>query len=298
MIHAVLFLFGLAIGSFLNVLSFRYRDGQFILSGRVLGGRSHCMSCGKALSWRELIPLLSFLAQGGRCRNCGHSLSFQYPLVEFLTGVVFVAVPLFFLPREMAGYGGLDFFYLPPALLAAIIFWIAVFVSLLLLAVIDYREYLVPDEIIVFLASAGILWTFFLRNADAFLLSGGTFLGDYANIFFPVRGVIYNHLFGMFIGLTVIGLIFFISRGKAIGFGDVKLLGALGLLFGWPDVVLILFLSFIIGAAVGSVLLLRKSKGMKDFVPFAPFIVISSLLVFLFGADMLRFYFAVFTPFQ
>jgi leader peptidase (prepilin peptidase)/N-methyltransferase len=98
-------------------------------------------------------------------------------------------------------------------------------------------------------------------------------------------------------GALIIGAIFFLSRGKAIGFGDVILLGVLGFLFGWPDVVLILLLSFLIGASVSIILLIRRDKGMKDFVPFAPFIALSSLIVFFCGADLLRWYFSVFNPF-
>lgn len=93
MIFFVLFVFGLVIGSFLNVVSLRYDGGRFIFDPRVIGGRSHCPHCKKTLRWFELVPLASFLAQGGRCRSCKAKLSIQYPIVELLYGATFVLVP-------------------------------------------------------------------------------------------------------------------------------------------------------------------------------------------------------------
>ena len=81
MLWAILFVFGLAIGSFLNVVILRYDGEKFLFDAKALGGRSHCMHCGKTLRWFELVPVVSFLVQGGRCRHCGTRLSAQYPAV-------------------------------------------------------------------------------------------------------------------------------------------------------------------------------------------------------------------------
>lgn len=300
MFYAVLFLFGISIGSFLNVLSFRHKEGQFILGKKVIGGRSRCRSCKRTLKWYELIPFISFIWQLGRCRSCGNRLSFQYPLVEFLAGALVSAVAFYFFNYQRLAY--IDFILKGEnvVLCAAIFLWSLVFLSLLLLSVIDFREYLIPDEISYFLAALGIGWvallTYMTHVSESFIYLG-SFLGQYARMFELWHGVITNHLLGALVGSLAIGVIFFLSRGKAIGFGDVVLLGVLGLLFGYPDVILILFLSFLIGAAVSVILIARKRKGMKDFVPFAPFIALASLLVFFFGADIMRLYFNAFIPF-
>ena len=93
MIYFALFIFGLALGSFLNVASLRYEPGQKLFDLKIIGGRSRCSHCRSQLSWYELVPLFSFFWQGGRCRKCNHPLSFQYLLVEFLSGLLLVLVP-------------------------------------------------------------------------------------------------------------------------------------------------------------------------------------------------------------
>ena len=300
MFYAVLFLFGISIGSFLNVLSLRHKEGQFILGKRVIGGRSRCLSCKRTLKWYELIPLASFIWQLGRCRSCGSRLSFQYPLVEFMAGVIVPAVAFYFFDYARLSY--IDFILKGElaVLYAAFFIWSLVFLSLLLLSIIDFREYLIPDEISYFLAFLGICWVALLTlmtSMSTSLIYLGSFLGQYARMFELWHGVLTDHLLGAVAGSLAIGAIFFLSRGKAIGFGDVILLGVLGFLFGYPDIVLILFLAFLLGAILGIVLIARKRKGMKDFVPFAPFVAMASLLVFFFGADIMRFYFSVFIPF-
>src|SRR5580704_2783986 len=96
MLWIFLFIFGLAIGSFLNVVALRYDGEHFLFSNKKLGGRSHCPHCKKTLRWFELIPLVSFAIQGGKCRHCKAPIGWQYPLVELISGIIFVAVPLRF----------------------------------------------------------------------------------------------------------------------------------------------------------------------------------------------------------
>ena len=294
MLYTAIFFLGLIWGSFMNVVVFRFKEGEFIFGRKVLSGRSHCRHCGKALAWYELLPLLSFIIQLGRCRSCNGRLSFQYPIVEALSGLLFLGVAYYFL-----SYNALDFVSLALKgqwwIFGAMAIWAAVFFVLLLLSVIDYREYLVPDETVYAIFGLAALWILWLFGTGHFGLITGSFLGAYANLFDVRHDIFSNHLFAAFVGFMTIALIFFLSRGRAIGFGDVKLLAALGLLFGWPDVAVILGLAFIIGAAVSAVLIVRRKKGMKDFVPFAPFIALSSFLVFFFGSDIVRLYFYIFT---
>src|SRR3989344_2445719 len=96
MAFLILFILGLFIGSFLNVLSLRYVDGQPIFIRQIVGGRSRCRTCNEKLTWFELIPLLSFIIQRGKCRHCFHIISWQYPTVETITGLITAGLPLFF----------------------------------------------------------------------------------------------------------------------------------------------------------------------------------------------------------
>jgi len=111
--YFILFLFGLSVGSFLNVVALRYQPSRKVFDPRGLSGRSSCPYCGGKLEWFELIPLLSFFIQKRKCRKCGHQLSFQYPIVELLSGIIFVAVP-FYLHRF---YGVFNLFSFDPSLL-------------------------------------------------------------------------------------------------------------------------------------------------------------------------------------
>lgn len=284
MAYSLLFVFGLTIGSFLNVVSLRYAPDKFLFGAHIIRGRSRCLNCKKTLRWRELFPIASFLFQKGRCRSCGFRLSRQYPLIEFLAGVICAVVPFYFLEYKKINYLAWPLNGQPSALYLAAVLWAVVFLALLLLSVIDYRQYLVPHEFIYILLGLALIWAG---------LNGGSFLKPYADLF-GFGNIFLSRLFGGFIGALAIGLIFFISKGKAIGFGDVKLMSALGLLFGWPDILLIFFWAFTIGAAWSLVLLARGIKTAKDVVPFAPFIAAASFLVFYLGSDMMRIYFNFF----
>lgn len=282
---------GLGIGSFLNVLTLRYDEAGPVFGKHIVFGRSHCLYCKKTLAWYELIPLLSFVIQLGRCRTCKAKLTLQYPLVELITALIFIFIPYYFFVYQKTLYLNLSSNWLTG--FSAL--WILVFLGLLTLGIIDYRKYLVPDELIVFLAALGVLWTLLLMFSNNFSELRGSFIGSNAEIF-GLRGNLWlNHIAGSVLGALLIGMIFFGTKGKAIGFGDVKLFSALGLLFGFPDIIIIFFFSFIVGALVSLPLLIRRLKGMKDFVPFAPFIVIASLLVFYFGNDIMRMYFSLFS---
>jgi leader peptidase (prepilin peptidase)/N-methyltransferase len=288
------FVFGTAIGSFINVIALRYREDRPLVTKASLIGRSHCVYCKKTLAWYELIPLVSFVLQLGRCRSCGRRLNVQYPIVELLGGLIAYAVYVYFFKFRF-----LDFFPLhgglpTPLYLGIAALWLLVFFLFLLMAAIDYRAYLIPDEIPVILFLLAIVWVVILMQHEAIIPFGGSFLGAYMSIFNVHLDVLPAHLLGAFLGASFIALIFFASRGKAIGFGDVKLLGAIGFLYGFPDIILITALSFILGALGSVVLLIRRRKGMKDFVPFAPFIALAAFLVFFSGREIVALYFSAF----
>lgn len=175
------------------------------------------------------------------------------------------------------------------------ILWTIVFVLFTVLAIIDLKHMIIPDFVNASIALCGVAIagvTQWIRGFDGLQ---GSFLGHYAMLF-GLRDVIWiNHLFAAFIGLLFFGSIIVLSRGRAMGWGDFKLAGALGLLFGWPDVVLVFALAFIIGSIVSIGLLLKRQKHMKDAVPFGPFLVIGAAIVFFFGFRLVSMYFGLFT---
>ncbi|OGY98322.1 MAG: hypothetical protein A3A43_00810 [Candidatus Liptonbacteria bacterium RIFCSPLOWO2_01_FULL_56_20] len=284
----ILFFFGAALGSFLNVIAVRYDPDSFLLSRRVVGGRSHCPFCRRHLRWFELIPVVSFLIQRGRCRTCGHGLSIQYLVVEVLTGAIFVVVPLY-----LRTHFFLLFSTFSPALFAIqAALWIAVFVALLLLALVDIRLMLIPDEINVFLGAAGLIALFAAPPIHS--VTQGSFLRSYALLFGVAGPPWANHIMGAFLAAAFFGAFVALSRGKWMGFGDVKFGAALGFLFGWPDIALVLGSAFVLGSLVGIVALGRREKTMKSLLPFGPFLALGAAAVFFFGYEIVHWYFTLF----
>lgn len=278
--YIFLFILGLAAGSFLNVVSLRYRPGHPLLGRQAIGGRSHCPHCRKELSWYELIPVFSFVIQKGRCRNCKGKISLEYPLLEILSGLIVAVVPWHL---KGAGYG-----------LPIIVIWTLIFLLFLLLSIIDFRHYLIPDAINLTLGILGLILIFLLNRYGWFGDLSGSFLGHYA-LLFGLRGNIWiNRIVAVILGMAVFGAIILLSKGKAMGWGDFKLVGAMGLIFGWPDISIVLMTAFVIGALVSLPLLIRKKKSLKDAVPFGPLLTVGGTLVFLFGFQMIDYYFKLF----
>jgi prepilin signal peptidase PulO-like enzyme (type II secretory pathway) len=286
----ILALFGLAIGSFLNVFLLRYRpDTDSFFSLRRTGGRSACPHCGEILSWMELVPLLSFIVQWGRCRKCHKKISWQYPLVELASAAIMVGVPLFL--RHF-------FMYWNPSWEGAFVlvsaFWIVALLSLIMAFVIDVRHFIIPNALNFSIFVMGLLWTGIGWGLGLFEHSfGGSFIKHYREFFFSFHDVWLDHLLGMVIAAVFFFAIVLLSKGRAMGMGDVKLIGALGLLFGWPDIVLVMFLAFLIGAVWAVLLMVLGKKKMSDKVPFGPFIVIAASLVFFLGTSILSGYFGI-----
>ncbi len=254
MVYILVFIFGAIIGSFLNVMILRYGTGESVV---YCGSR--CFSCGKKLSWSELIPLFSFLFQKGRCRECRSKISRQYPIVEAITGIIFTLIFWRFNFQ-------LDFqagFYQ----LFTLIFWMLIFSLLIIISVYDFRHQIIPNKVVYLLIfSAFARWLIIERTfADFF---GGMSLF----IFF--------------------GALWFVSKGRWMGFGDAKLALAGGWLLGLWKGVISVFFSFWLGALTGIILLLFSSKKLtlKSRIPFGPFLSLGILIAFLFGEEILKFY--------
>ena len=161
----------------------------------------------------------------------------------------------------------------------------------LLIWAIDYRLYLIPDELNIGLAILG----FFKIISDSFYnqFSGfqGSFLGSYADLFGFRENIWINHFSAAAAGILIVGLIIFLTKGRGMGFGDLKLMGALGLLFGWPDILFITSFAFIIGSCAGIGMIVRGRRTLKSSLPFGPFLAIASMLYLFCGHVIIDRYF-------
>ncbi len=250
------FVFGIIMGSFLNVVLIRGN------TGRSIGGRSACMSCGTQLVWYELIPICSYVWLRGRCRTCGSSISVQYLVVEFISGALALLA------------------YILTLTLVELVFMYALYMVLLFIFVYDIRHTIIPDGAVL-LTGAFALW-FHLVIRDALSI----------DIFLAI-------LVSACIAALPFFLLWAFSKGQAMGFGDVKLAAALGM-FLWPlESVAFVWLSFVLGGCVALVLIsaraLIHTGCLKAFVPpltiqseipFGPFLIVAFLLVFIFPIDI------------
>jgi prepilin signal peptidase PulO-like enzyme (type II secretory pathway) len=288
MFGTMLFILGAAFGSFLNVLSLRYDPNRFLFARASTGGRSHCPHCRRTLRAYELIPLLSFLFLRGRCRTCGKKLTLQYPVVEALCGVIFLLVGRKIYLESIFLFPGMS----ETVLLLIIGLYLLVFAGLLLMSLIDRVWQIIPDELTVILAGLGI--SLIALSAASFEEYGASFVGSYAPLFgFREWGILVNRIIGSVIAGGFLLTLYIGTRGRGIGFGDVKLSFALGLIFGWPDVLLLHLFAFILGSVYGIAAIL-KGKGMKSLLPFGPFLALGALVVFLWGREVLDLYFSLF----
>ena len=293
----ILFLFGVSIGSFLNVLILLYDPESALFNVRRLWGRSQCIQCKRQLVWWELIPLASFLFLRGKCRVCHTSLSLQYPLVEFVSGAIVAGIPAFF---KYFLFGDISFFSATTPFLSFGFFvlcavWILAFLAFLVMIAIDIRHYIIPDELNLVVGILGIISALlFFFYKDALLPFRTSFIMHYALLFFPISHILLAHGIGSIVAGGLFSALSILSRGRAMGFGDAKLAFAAGLLLGWPDIMLAIILSFIFGGLVGGYYLFRRARTMKDRLPFAPFFVLGIVCTVFFGAAIVQGYFALF----
>lgn len=244
----IFFILGLIIGSFLNVVVYRLNLAESVL------GRSECPHCKKQIRWYDNVPLLSFVALGAKCRDCGEKISWQYPVVEFFTGVVFALVgSYFFIPSYSLSW--LD-----------TVFYLGAFSALIVIFVYDLKYMEIP-MIIIWLVSG---WTL------VYLL-----LFDWLNYGFQLN-ILGFRTFSGILGAMIAFLFFFVivsvSKEKWMGMGDAYLALLAGLIVGFPNIILAMTLAFAIGSVVGVILVIMGKKKMQSQIPFAPFLV-SALII-------------------
>ncbi len=242
--YILIFIIGLSIGSFLNVVIFRIDNIRTILNDR-----SHCPHCKKTLTWKDLVPFVSFMLLRGKCRYCDESISWQYPAVELSTALVFVILFSLF---------GMSW---------GLLFYAVIFSLLIVIFVYDLMHELIPEEIV---------WI-----ALVLALVGAWYFGGFG---------VFDMLLGGLICGGIPAVLVFVSKEKWMGAGDVKLGFLLGALVGYPQAVFLLFASFIFGSIAGIILMSTKKKGIKDSVPFAPFLIMAGLVTLIWGNYFIDWY--------
>ncbi len=259
---ATAFIFGVVIGSFLNVYIYRFN------TGKSLAGGTHCLSCGRPLSWYDLFPLLSYVMVRGCCRQCGAHIPSRYFWVELITGLLFAAVV-----------------YAVPMLL-----WptVLLFISILVVITIyDIAHMIIPDRLVLALSVVALVHVGLLAFLSKDLLIAG------------------SAVLAGGIGFLFFGGLWFYSKGRWIGFGDAKLAVPLGAMVGLSGIFSAIVLSFWIGAAISLSLMAYQRYRLRgqlhlrfvntpltiqSEVPFAPFLILGFLAVFLGGVDVLSFF--------
>jgi len=258
--------FGLAIGSFLNVVIYRLpkmMEAEWQAQCAELDGRepgpaprfnlmvpgSHCPACKTPLRVRDNVPLISYIASGGRCAHCGAAISVRYPVVEAITAVLSAWVAWRF-GLGLAGLAALAFTFV-----------------LIALTFIDADTTLLPDSL-----TLPLLWVGLLLNI------GGTFV--------PLSEAVIGAASGYLVLWTIYWVFKLVTGKEGMGYGDFKLLAALGAWFGWKMLLPILLLSSVVGATVGIILLVLARRGRDIPIPFGPYLAAAGFIALLYGQDI------------
>lgn len=255
---------GLVWGSFLNVVILRTAKNKSFISGR-----SECPKCKRQLAWYDNIPLLSYFLLGKKCRYCKKPISFIYPVVEFLTGV-------FFVWWFLIGFG---FFRLvgSPWNIFQPIFWLTIGLIFIVIFVGDMLYMIIPFGVNMFLFGFVLLYRVSLVATN------------------NMRVI--DFLLALVSGLVLAGFFVLVNkvtqkiRGvDGFGLGDVYLAPSLGVLLGWPKILVAVMMSFIVGSVVGIGLVLLRKKRKTDYIPFGPFLILGTVLALLYGSALWEWY--------
>jgi leader peptidase (prepilin peptidase)/N-methyltransferase len=269
MINAVVFLFGLIVGSFLNVCIVRLPRG-----GSIVKPPSHCPRCQSRIKFYDNIPLISFLLLRAKCRNCGEPISWRYPLVELTNALLYIGIVSEF------WLGGEAFMMM------------VLCSSLIVITVIDYDHMIIPDKITLPGMLIGLtLAPFFMSplgdplpfNLEALIPHAGPYLTGFL-----------NSLIGLILGgglLLSIGWAWEKLRHiEAMGGGDVKLMGMVGSFLGWKGALLTIMLGALAGSVIGVLLIVLKRHKMEKLIPFGPFLAAGALASAFYGPDIVFWY--------
>ena len=250
----VMFLVGACVGSFLGVVLYRLRRNRSALKGR-----SVCDHCRKQIAWYDNIPLLSFLLLGGKCRYCRRPINPEYPVMELLVGAQFVWV-YWLLKINFNFFNWVEGWYS----LALLIYWLVLFSGSIAMAIYDFKYLLIPDQVLGPLIVIAFLRLFVSGNWQVLAAAFGS-----------MAWLWFLHL---------------ITRGKGMGWGDVKLAFLLGLVLGWPLILVAYFIAFLTGALAGVILITIRRKSLKTKIAFGPFLVLGMAAAKLWGWSIWQWY--------
>jgi len=244
-------LLGLCVGSFVTAFSYRWpRKIDFFW------GRSFCPKCKAKISWYDNIPVVSFFVLKGKCRKCRKPISPRYPLIELSSAMVFVGLG-FALKNALLWPYNLGAFLLPV--------YVVLFSTLIAIFVIDLETQLIPDGLVFFLLVLVAVGLFVFGKTPAFAHLAAGFGASFFLLF-----------------LT------FITRGRGMGLGDVKLALPLGAMLGWPQVAVWLFLSFLTGGVFAILLLIAKKASFGNRIAFGPFLVLGFIVTLFWGEKLFQ----------
>ena len=266
--YLVVFAFGASVGSFLNSVIYRIDSGESFLFSR-----SYCPKCRHKLAWYDLIPIFSFIFLKGKCRYCHKKISLQYPMVEAATGLIFLLIFYLQFPffPFFARFSLFSFQFLN------LIYCLTISSLLIIVFVYDFKKYIILDSIIYSAIAISGIWYFVLA---VFFHAFGKF--DLLNVVCSAFGAF---LFFFFL--------WFVSKGRWMGFGDVKLAFFMGMFLGSPKIFVALFSSFFLGAIIGLGLIIIGRKTLKSEIPFGPFLVTGLFIAMFFGKEIIDFYFKI-----
>lgn len=254
------FILGSIIGSFLNVCIYRLpREESIVYPG------SHCTSCKKSISFYHNIPILSYIFLGGRCSHCNSKISFGYPLVEILSGLLFVATLWKF------------------GMILDTLFYLLFISELIVITFVDLKHMIIPNVITYPGILVGILYNALTTNWQNSLELVSNFSFGFQNFFELLNEVpILDSLFGVILGGGILLLIAYtyeiIRKRQGMGMGDVKLLALIGAFLGWQGVFFVIFLSSILGSIVGLSIIITRKGDLKYALSFGPFLSIAAII--------------------
>jgi leader peptidase (prepilin peptidase)/N-methyltransferase len=258
MIYLFLFILGLSVGSFLNVLIDR------LPLGKKITGRSYCDHCRHQLAWHDLIPIISFFLLRAKCRYCGKKISWQYPLVETITGVIFILIFNFqfsvFNEFSISQFS-MNWSFSHWDLIVNWILKIGILSCLIVIFFSDLKYQIIPDSMQVVLFIFALIYHIVMTQITPTRCNLACYGGSGIVVMLPI----------LFLWL--------VTRGRGMGFGDVKLAFNIGFLLGIKGGLLAIYFGFITGGIIGIILLLARKKKLKSKIAFGPFLVLGILIM-------------------
>lgn len=245
--YIIVFVYGILIGSFLNVCIYRIPEEV-----SVVHGRSHCMNCHSVIKWYDLIPVFSYILLRGKCRNCKTEISIQYPIIEALNGFLYLLIFYIF---------GWSWFSVVYCLIIS---------ALIIISVIDLRTNTINLGINIFISIMGLI------------LIGLEYIST------KDLNLVFNHIIGFFIVSGFLLLVLLITGGRGMGFGDVNLMAAAGLVLGWQFILLAFMIGCVLAAMIHPVLM--KLKRHNRVLAFGPYLALGITIALLFGSQIIDWY--------